>query len=245
MSTRGSLPAGVYWRRRFVLLGAMVLIVVPVGKVLSGSSDGADASEQAVQAAADPSGAASPSATATKKNKGKNQGKKATPTPTPLAQPTGPCPATDVLITPTVPDPVAGRDVTVLLNLQMGVTQACTWRVSSKTVTLKITAGADDIWSSRECPKVIPSQEVVVRQAVPVAVPVVWNSKRSDEYCTIRTAWALPGRYQVAAAALEGEPTSVTFDLTRPAAAVVTQTADPTPAGQDKTKGKKKNKQRD
>ena len=123
-----------------------------------------------------------------------------------------------MLITPTVPDPVAGRDVMIVLNLQTGVTEACTWQVSADTVTMKITSGPDDIWSSRECPKAIPTQDVVVRRAMATQVPVMWNSRRSDEYCSDRTAWALPGFYHVAAAALSGEPTDVQFELTAPLA---------------------------
>jgi len=133
-----------------------------------------------------------------------------------------------VLVTPTVPDPVAGRDVTIVLNLQTGTTEACTWRVSADSVTLKIYSGPDDVWSSRECPRAIPGQDVVIRRDVATPVAVVWDSKRSDEYCTGRTAWALPGAYNVAAAALEGEPTDVAFELVAPAAPVVTETAEPT-----------------
>jgi hypothetical protein len=95
-------------------------------------------------------------------------------------------------------------------------------------VTLKIYAGADDVWSSRECPGTLPAQDVVIRRGTATPVTVLWSSKRSDEYCTDRTAWALPGVYGIAAAAFEGEPTDVAFELKAPAPAVVTQTAEPT-----------------
>jgi hypothetical protein len=250
--TRGRLPAHVYRRRRLAVLTVAVLLVLGFGRLLSGSSDasGGDDGDTATQVGAQ----TSPTASATTKGvgakdcKGKSKfrgGDKAkgkrkacqgadptpaatpTPTPTPPAEPSGPCPAGDVLVTPSVPDPVAGRDVTVLLNLQMGTTEACTWRVSADTVTLKIYAGPDDVWSSRECPAAIPTQDVVIRREVATPVTVVWSSKRSDEYCTDRTAWALPGVYGIAAAALEGEPTDVAFELLAPVAPVVTQTVQP------------------
>lgn len=245
-----------------MVLTVAVLLVLGFGRVLSWSSDGSGGGgDTAAQAGAD----TTPSETETTKNagqkdcKGKNRfrgGDKAkgkrkacqgtssspdptpTPTPTPPAEPSGPCPDADVLVTPSVPDPVAGRDVTVLLNLQMGTAEACTWQVSSDSVTLKIYAGADDVWSSRECPGVIPTQDVVIRREVATPVTVVWSSKRSDQYCTDRTAWALPGIYGIAAAALEGEPTDVAFELRAPVAAVVTQTAEPT---QKPDKGNKPN----
>ena len=182
----------------------------------------------------------------TKKNKGKGKKDKdktptatPTPTPTPLAEPSGTCPDSDVTVTPSIPEPVAGRDVTVLLNLQTGTTEACTWHLSAETVTLSIVDGPDDIWSTDECTQVIPSTDVVVRRAQATAVPVVWNSKRSDEYCTVRTAWVLPGVYTVRASVLGGEPTLVDFELTTPVAEVITQTAEPTQKP-DKGKGKGK-----
>jgi hypothetical protein len=250
-STRGPLPAHVYRRRRLAVITVAVLLVLGFGRALSWSSDGSGGDgDTAAQAGAD----TTPSADQTTKKgtgkkdcKGKNKfrgGDKAkgkrkacqgsaptptpTPTPTPPAEPSGPCPDADVLVTPSVPDPVAGRDVTILLNLQMGTTEACTWRVSSESVTLKIYAGADDVWSSRECPGAIPTQDVVIRREVATAITVVWSSKRSDQYCTDRTAWALPGTYGIAAAAFEGEPTDVAFELMTPVAEVVTQTAEPT-----------------
>jgi hypothetical protein len=240
----------VYRRRRLVVLTVAVLLVFGLGRVLSWSSDGSDGEvDTAKQAGAD----TTPSASETTKKPGKKdcrgknrfrggdkangkrkacQGSSPTPspspTPTPPAEPTGPCPDSDVLVTPSVPDPVAGRDVAVVLNLQMGTTEACTWQVSSESVTLKIYAGADDVWSSRECPGAIPTQDVVIRREVATPLTVVWSSKRSDQYCTDRTAWALPGVYGIAAAAFEGEPTDVTFELKAPVAPIVTQTAEPT-----------------
>ena len=221
------------------------------GRVLSWSSDGSGGGDdKATQAAAD----TSPSAAETTKKgegkkdcKGKNKfrggdrskgkrkacqgtgsGPAPTPTPTPPAVPSGPCPDADVFVTPAVPDPVAGRDVAIVLNLQMGVTEACTWRVSPESVTVNVYAGADDVWFSRECPGAVPTQDVVIRREVATPVTMVWSSRRSDQYCTDRTAWALPGPYGVEAAALEGEPTDVAFELVAPVAAVVTQTAEPT-----------------
>ena len=244
-----------------MLLTLAVLLVLGFGRVLSWSSDGSGGGEEkATRAAASTSPSTAPGSKpkVTKDCKGKSKfrgGDKSkgvrkacrsatsdpapapTPTPTPPAAPSGPCPDADVLITPAVPDPVAGRDVTVVLNLQMGTTEACTWRVSSDSVSLKIYAGADDVWSSRECPGVITAQDVVIRREVAVPVTVLWNSKRSDQYCTGRTAWALPGIYGIAAAAFEGEPTDVAFELLTPVAEVVTQTAEPT---QKPDKGKNK-----
>ena len=118
-----------------------------------------------------------------------------------------------------------------MLNLQTRVAEACTWQVSPDTVTMNIVSGRDKIWRSKQCPDAIPVQDVVVRLASVTQVPVVWNSRRSDEGCSDRTAWALPGYYHVLAAALGGEQTDVQFELLAPAAPTVTQTAQPNQGG--------------
>ena len=236
-----------------MVLTLALVLVLGIGKALSWSSDGSD-DDAARQAGADTSAGTSEAPTQSptppksdkpgkgKRSKTPTSSVEPTPTPPPLPLPTGPCPDNDVLITPTVPEPVAGRDVMIVLNLQSGVTEACTWQVSADTVTLKITSGPDDIWSSRECPDVIPTQDVVVRRAVATQVPVMWSSRRSDEECTNLTAWALPGFYHVAAAALSGEPTDVQFELAAPLPETVTQTAEPKQDGKGKNKAKGKTK---
>jgi hypothetical protein len=230
-STRGPLPPGVYWRRRLAVLSAALIVFLGVGKVLDHGSDGSS-DEKAEQAGA--TTLTSPTATvpgsdATKKGGkgGKGKGGKghggkghqsATTTPTPtltpaptptLPDPTGPCADDDVYLTPSIAAPIGGADITLMINLQTRTSEACTWQVSPDTVTMNIVSGHDQIWLSKQCPDAIPVQDVVVRLASVTQVPVVWNSRRSDEDCSDRTAWALPGFYHVRAAALGGEPTDV------------------------------------
>ena len=103
-------------------------------------------------------------------------------------------------------------------------------------MTVTITSGDDYIWSTRECPVAIAPQDVVVRQAVDAPVVVTWSARRSDETCSDRTAYAMPGFYHVAAAALGGEATDVQFELVAPQPGVVTQTAEPEKQGGKKNK---------
>jgi hypothetical protein len=243
------LPAGVYWRRRLAVLSVALVIFLGVGKVLDHGSDGSS-DDKAEQAGAET--LTSPTATVpvtepTKKggkgkgngNGGKGHGGKGhqtpTPTPTPpptptLPDPSGPCADDDVYLTPSIASPIGGSDITIMINLQTRTSVACTWQVSPDTVTMNIVSGHDQIWLSKQCPDAIPVQDVVVRLASVTQVPVVWNSRRSDQECSDRTAWALPGFYHVRAAALGGEATDVQFELLAPAPATVTATADP-PAG--------------
>jgi hypothetical protein len=217
--TRGPLPASVYWRRRLVVLSVAAVLVVSFARLLGGGSDGSSDDGGAVTpAAAEPSSSEpseSPSATP-----------KRTPRPIPtapttsaapvLAEPDGPCEDADVRVTPSVTGAVAGQDVAVLLDLRTAVSEACTWRVSPTSLTLRIRSGKDAIWSTAQCPKAIPVTDVVVRRDSGTVLPVTWNARRSDEDCSRLTDWARAGFYFVAAAALGGEPTEAQFEMGKP-----------------------------
>ena len=155
--------------------------------------------------------------------------KKAEEKVVPLAEPDGPCDDEDVAVTPTVKNPVAGADVTFVLELRTILSEACTWEVSPETLTLKVTSGDDEIWTSRECPHAVGREEVTLRRDHTTKLDVTWDARRSDEECSRLTKWALPGWYHVAAAALAGEPSDLQFHLERPDPEHVTKTVEPKP----------------
>lgn len=229
--TRGPLPPAVYWRRRLLVLGLAVALVVVFARVLGGGSDGSsddDPDDLAQQVAGTPT--ADPSDDPTRKP-GKNKSNRPTTTPTPtetpLPPPTGTCTEDDILIEPVVDQAVAGRDVMIVLQLRTRVTEACTWSVSASNLALKITSGSDNIWSSIQCPRAVPPKEVVVRQDTTSTVGVIWDARRSDDGCTAQRAWVTSGYYHVAAAPLGGEPVDVQFRLAAPTPEVVTQSPNP------------------
>ncbi len=227
------LPARVYWTRRLAVLGTAALLVFATGRLLTGSSDASDDPDPgAVQVAGTPTAAASSTGPKIQMPKGTKKPRKSRPpkpTPTPLAQPDGPCATEDVAVVPEVQDPVGGGDITIRLALHTLTSPACTWEVSPKTLTVSITSGHDDIWSTRQCPRAVPASNVVVRRDVATFVNVVWHGKRSDSTCSPRTQWALPGWYHVHVAALGGEPADEQFELTAPPQPTVTVTATPDP----------------
>jgi hypothetical protein len=238
--TRGPLPPGVYWRRRLLVLGLAVGLVVVFARVLGGGSDGSsddDPDDLAQQVAGTPT--ADPTDDPSRKPGGKKSNKPTTtptPTETPLPTPTGSCTEDDILIQPVVDQAVADSDVMIVLQLRTRVAEACTWDVSASNLALKITSGSDDIWSSIECPRAIPVKEVVVRQDHTSTLGVIWTgARRSDQGCTQQAGWALPGYYHVAAAPLGGEPVDVQFRLAAPTPEVITQTPNPTPNGGKQT----------
>jgi hypothetical protein len=146
----------------------------------------------------------------------------------PLIAPSGACAADEVSVLPSVPKAAAGGPIVLHLSLE-GTQPACTFAVSPDSLVVKITSGADRIWSSQDCPRSIRTSSVVVRSGVPADVPVTWSGRRSDDECSHSTPWALPGFYHVFAAALGSTPTDVQFEVTIPNRRVVTRTAKPRP----------------
>ena len=230
--TRGPLPARVYWRRRIMVLGTALLLVFAFARLLGAGSDASSASEEAAQVAADqttPTSAATSalsSPASTGPSQGKPGGSRTSQAPV-LAEPDGPCADEDVTVSPEVKDAVAGRDVHISLKLSTVESEACTWQVSRDTLTLKITSGKDDIWSTRQCPRAIIGREMVLRRDSTTSVGVTWNARRSDDECSRLTEWALPGFYHVEVAALAGEPTDEQFELKAPTAPVITRSPSP------------------
>lgn len=214
-----------------MVLGIATLLVVGIAKMLGGSSDGSSGGDTAqnVAATSQHTQGLVPSSPATgdSASSGKHHKKQADDPVTPVVMPSGPCAASDVAITPSVPDPVAGRDISLVLDISSLETPACTWTMSGKTLALKITSGNDLIWTTTECARAISQQDLVLRQAQPTRVKLTWDARRSEPGCPVRTAWALPGTYHLHVAALAGQPQDVTFLLTTPSPAEVTKTAHP------------------
>jgi hypothetical protein len=232
-SPRGPLPARVYWIRRCLALLLALLLVFVIGKVLTsfGGSDGSGGNPAAANVADkktpsatpqnDGTGAGSAAGTAQPSTKPKK-------TATPLSVPTGQCQDEDVTVTSTVTRINGGGEAKLPLELTT-TGGACTWRVSAKSVVLKITSGTDRIWSSQDCKGAIPTTDVIVRPdgEKPAKVNVTWSGRRSHGGCAKGTAWADPGWYHVSAASLGGSPSDTQFELAAPPRPTVTKTAHP------------------
>jgi hypothetical protein len=219
--TRGPLQAGVYWRRRLAVLGVVLLLVIGISRMFGGGGDDPNAKAANVSAQTTPTPSVTPSTTPSVTPSTSPSVAPAAPTPTvsvapALPAPTGRCSDDDVVVAPSVTDAQATRTVVLHLTLRTMVTTACTWRTSSKSIQMKITSGSDRIWSTIDCPRAIPAQDVVVRRDSDAVVNVAWNSRRSDQTCSNHTQWAVPGYYHLAVAALGGEPQDIQFALTKP-----------------------------
>ncbi|UDY23858.1 hypothetical protein [Nocardioides sp. Kera G14] len=226
--TRGSLPASVYWRRRAAVLGVLLLLFIGFTRMFGGSDDSDAAARNASATTRTPTSvvpenvgaptgtpAASPSASPAAAAPVTSPA--ALPTPSAvLPTPTGRCSDDDVSVSATVGKAEATKRVYFALSVKTNVQAACLWQIGPKAVQVQVTSGSDRIWTTLDCPKAVPTQELTLRRDTPVVVAVKWNSRRSDDTCSDHTQWALPGYYHVQVAALGGEPTDIQFHLTKP-----------------------------
>lgn len=221
---RRRLPRRVYWVRRGIVLLVAFLLVFGIGKLLGGTGEDepgsaikANTSSAGEQQASNGSVTIGPVAPS-KKLRAKAKA--------PLLPPSGDCLDDEVSVLPSVPRAWAGTPTVIRLQLQ-GTQPACTFDVSPASMVVKIVSGKDRIWSSQECPKAIPTTQVVVRSGQPVEVPVIWSGRRSDEQCTNEPDWAYTGFYHVYAAAFGSTPTDVQFEVTRAPTRTVTRAPKP------------------
>jgi hypothetical protein len=239
--TRSSrrLPARVYWVRRAVVLVVGLGLVFGVAHLLDGPDP--SATDVARVVGAEPGGdtaTQAPRATDSAWPEPRRSNRPATgqddrgakKTVTPLPEPSGPCRDSDVIATPKVEGTTyAGSPVIFRIRLTSVLSPACTWRVAPAKLAVKLISGSDRIWSSQDCPRAIPREDVVVRQQAAATVEVTWHGQRSDSTCSRTTAWAQPGWYHIQAAAFGGEPTDVQFELRAPVPATITPKPKPRP----------------
>lgn len=225
------------------MLSIAVALVVGIAQLLGISSDepAAEVSATRVGSGTDPSPpAATPDAragapTQDQKRAEQQREPKRSKTRTPLPEPTGPCEASDVVVTPKIVGAArAGSPVSIRLLVTTLETPACTYRVSPRTVAVKLVSGTDRIWSSQDCPAAVPEVDVIARTEVAGVAEMQWRGQRSDSGCTRTTPWALAGWYHIQAAAFGAEPTSVQFELLPAVAPTITPKPKPEPKPEPK-----------
>ena len=207
--TVGPLPAAVYWRRRAVVLGAVLLLALAVSYTCSGP-----------QSSAGPSPSHSPSAKASPKtNPSLQPAELISPAPSaddPGTQATTPpvgdpsvdpraCTDAEIRVTakPTVTSAARGAHVVIYLYIKNISARSCTRDIGPDLQELRIVLGAEKVWSSDDCGTARGSN---IRNFLPnfeVSFNVDWNGKMSTSCigtgANRAPAGAAPdaGRYQV------------------------------------------------
>lgn len=225
--TVGPLPSAVYWRRRAIVLGALLMIVIALYASCSGSGseNGAEKDGGAGSTATpstDPTptgpeptdsivGTQSPESPGTDDGTGTGitgAGGDLGPTvPAPAPQVpgggSGPCADDEVSITPipakTVVNRQASFDIRLVIENSSG--RACSRDVGADAQELRIVQGAETIWSSDRCGTTRGSEVRTMPAGEKLEYMVTWNGRSSAECEAGVPTGAVPpaGTYQVLA----------------------------------------------
>jgi hypothetical protein len=194
------LPAEIYWRRRLLLLAALILIVWLGLQFWPGSDD----DERPVSS---PVSTASPSRT---------------PKPAPtdgtttvaLSSGSSACDSESIRITPSVPDGQQTRGpVDIDLTISSTSKKPCTFTALSSDLLVVISAGRTAIWDSTVCKSALLTEPVKLSPGWSTVVPVEWSGRGSGPACSKKEGWATAGSYTVQVGTLGGEPGKAKFTL--------------------------------
>jgi hypothetical protein len=151
--TVGPLPAAVYWRRRLLVLGALVLVVVAIVYACTSGPSGAG-SDPLTQ----PTSSPSPSSPRVSPTPTPSPTPSPTPTPTaftlPVAAATGPCTDDEIELTASAnPSTLTvGQTATFTLRIKNISTRSCVRNIGSIPQELQLLRADGTIaWSSDDC----------------------------------------------------------------------------------------------
>ncbi|MEH3032618.1 MAG: hypothetical protein PGN07_00900 [Aeromicrobium erythreum] len=196
--SRRPLPAAVYWRRRMLLLAA-VLLVAWIGVRLWPS--GGD----------DPRPAATPTAPRTTATP---SGEKDGETTVSLTSSTTRCDPQDVRIVPSVRSGQrAGAPVQVDLAVSTTTTKPCTLTLTAKDVLAVVESGKTAVWDSSVCRSPVLADPVALSPGWSTVATTRWSGRGSGPGCSPKEGYASPGRYTLRVGTIGGEPGETTFRL--------------------------------
>jgi hypothetical protein len=158
--TIGPLPPAVYWRRRLVVLGAVLLVVLIVVYAFTGGpgagSSAAPSTTSTVEPTATGTAAPTDSATATA-TATTTPSDSASPTPSaftlPVPDATGPCTDAEIQLTASA-DPsslTVGQAATFSLTIKNISNRTCNRNIGSAPQELRLQQQEKIIWSSDDC----------------------------------------------------------------------------------------------
>ncbi len=188
----GPLPAEVYWRRRLLVLGVLVLALVGslagLGAAVGGRSPAAPG-----PAPAAPAGPASEAAAPVP-----------LPTPVASARPApdaspAPCTLSDVQVRAGTDAPLyrVGDWPRLRLDLRGTGRAPCTADVRPGRLEVQVVSGADRVWSSAQCPLPRQPRPVLVRPGGTAVLQGNWPARRSSPGCRGPVQPARPGTYRL------------------------------------------------
>lgn len=192
----GDQPPGVYWIRRGLVLGALLLLVAVVWWIWPNGGDGTE------QATANPT--PSPTASVTSSDT-----TSATPKPTRTKEPKdellAPCDdsAIEVTVASDAETYPASRQPSFTFAVENVSDEACSRDVGQAANELRVTSGGSQVWSSDDCNPGGDSDRTNLDPGDRFVQTVSWPRVQSAGGCPTPQEAASPGTYQVIARSLE------------------------------------------
>jgi preprotein translocase subunit SecG len=198
----GHLPASVYWVRRALVLVVLVVLLVLLLRLFGGGG-GAGGGQDPVNSAAQQATSRTPSEPGAGPNTAPTQS--GTSGPAKAGQPNDTkCAGTDVRISvlPASRTITSGTRLNFAIRLSAVRTQ-CTATIDPTVLSLTITSGKDQIWTTTHCEQAISRATMILAVGKESTSTVAWYGRRSGPGCLPGQLVAKPGTY-VATAVYDG-----------------------------------------
>jgi hypothetical protein len=195
----GPLPAGVYWRRRFVVLGVPVLVLALLVWLVAGrGSSGAQASSSGSTSSAHATTAAKSTKPSGSTKAHSSAGPTPSTTPTGAGVPDCPASALTLSVAPGAAAYAAGVSPAFTVTITNAGTQTCLVDAGDAHRAVVVSSGKDRVWASQDCAKpATASRVLLLPPGAKDSQRVVWNRARSAAGCPANPAAAKAGSYKV------------------------------------------------
>lgn len=199
----GPEPESVYWRRRIVLIAAVLGVVAILAWLWPSGGESQPAAVPSTSAsptstAASASASASPSASASASASTSDE-----PSPSATSASGDPqaCRSSDLAVTVSVetPTPTAGAEVVFVMEIANNGDSPCRQDVGAAATTFTVTSGGYRVWSSDDCNPGGSEQLEVIPPGQAFAVQAVWPTIITTPGCPTTDNPARPGSYDVTA----------------------------------------------
>ncbi|MDT0234988.1 hypothetical protein [Curtobacterium sp. BRB10] len=216
----------VYWRRRALVLGALLVVVLVVVLIVVGRGSGATSAAPSASASA---GAGSGASSAGSAGSGSGSSRSAAPKPAasasasaskPAAADGSTCTKDQIVLTPVLDKSAYGptEDPKIAMSIKNSGTNSCHMDLGSAQQVLTISSGQEQYWSSKDCQTGGTNQDVTIKSGQTLTTPAIaWDRTRSststcDSSRPAVTAGGASYHLQVAVGNLESK-TSAQFIL--------------------------------
>ncbi|PZE86898.1 hypothetical protein [Curtobacterium sp. MCBD17_032] len=177
----------VYWRRRALVLGVVLLVVVVVVLIVVGRGNGAPGAGAGAGASGTPSAtAAAPAGSSAPPSSARSSSTPPSSAPSssaPARKDGAACAEDQIVLTPVLDERVyaATDDPQIAMTIENTGSNSCHMDLGSAQQVLTITSGAEQYWSSKDCQTGGTSQDVTLKAGQELTTPAItWDRTRSS-----------------------------------------------------------------